>query len=71
MLPFERKQKILDLLKTKKSLSVEGLTKLLYSSPATIRRDLAELSQEGLIRRIRGGATYIENKSVDLPYDFR
>ena len=70
MLPFERKQKILDLLKTKKSLSVEGLTKLLYSSPA-IRRDLAELSQEGLIRRIRGGATYIENKSVDLPYDFR
>ncbi|RBP42249.1 DeoR/GlpR family DNA-binding transcription regulator [Garciella nitratireducens] len=71
MLPFDRKQKILDILKKRKNISVEELVKILYCSPATIRRDLMQLSEEGLIRRIRGGATYIEKKSVDLPYHFR
>ncbi|MBF7097368.1 DeoR/GlpR family DNA-binding transcription regulator [Alkalibacter mobilis] len=71
MLPFERKQKIIEILKSKKNMSVEDLSEYLFSSPATIRRDLTELSEEGLIRRIRGGAAYIDKKAVDLPYDFR
>lgn len=71
MFSFERKQKILNILEKKKFIAVEDLGKMIYCSPATVRRDLSELATEGLIRRIRGGAAYIEEKSVDLPYSFR
>lgn len=71
MLPDQRKQKILDILKDKKHISVQELEKMIYCSPATIRRDFTELAKEGLIRRIRGGATYIGKQSIDLPYHFR
>ena len=37
-------------------VSVENLVSTLQTSPATVRRDLRRLEQEGLLRRDHGGA---------------
>ena len=45
MLKKERQQKILDIIKEKQYASVSTLSKLLYASLPTIRRDLTELQK--------------------------
>ena len=66
----ERKKEIYDLLCDKKSLSVSALSKLLYVSEMTIRRDLTELEAQGYIKRYRGGAVIAAEDSI-LPVDSR
>lgn len=56
----ERFSQILEYLKIKKSASVEELSKMLYVSVATIRRDLTELQKRGQINRSHGGAILME-----------
>ena len=55
MLLSQRKQEIMELLKEKRSISVQALIELLPVSPATIRRYIVSLEKDGLIRRPRGG----------------
>ena len=45
MLPLERQNKILEILAEKQAASVEELCHMLYSSGATIRRDLQDLEK--------------------------
>ncbi len=52
---------ILDEIKSDKVTSVEALIEKTGGSPATIRRDLTELQKLGRLRRVRGGATRLEN----------
>lgn len=56
MIPEDRLKKILTLIEEKHSISVNELKDQLYVSAATIRRDLAELSQRGMVVRSFGGA---------------
>ena len=51
MLPFERQNRILEILSERQAVSVEELCHTLYSSGATIRRDLHILESNGLIHR--------------------
>jgi DeoR family transcriptional regulator of aga operon len=55
-----RAQLILQQLLRAGEISVDNLAKRLKVSPATIRRDLAELEQRGLLRRSHGGAVPIQ-----------
>lgn len=55
MYTIEREEKILDILQSKGSISVEELCRLLYVSPSTIRRDLGAMERKGLVRRTFGG----------------
>lgn len=71
MLPLQRQNDILDILSKKHVASVEELCELLYSSGATIRRDLKKLEAEGLIRRTHGGAAYIESATSEFPLILR
>lgn len=57
----ERKKKILAALDETESLSVFELAEILESSPATIRRDLGDIAEEGLLIRTHGGAMKLEN----------
>ncbi len=50
-----RHRRILDFLAARKEATVEELTGLLDVSPATVRRDMAELAGLGLAKRLRGG----------------
>ncbi len=56
LLTIERRRKMLDLINIHKTASVADIMAWLGTSPATIRRDLVWLAQQGLIVRTRGGA---------------
>ncbi len=71
MFPVERRKAILDLLDKHSSVSVEELSKMLYTGEATIRRDLDKMAREGVITRTHGGAVRLQSENIDYPYAFR
>lgn len=54
MYDIERQNKILEILREKKSVSVNKLAEMLFASGATIRRDLSKMEQKGLVIRTFG-----------------
>ena len=52
----ERQKEILEILYQKGRVSVTELSKTLFVSEMTVRRDLAEMEKGGFLRRYRGGA---------------
>lgn len=56
----EREKQILEILLKEKKVSVKQLVEMLYTSQASIRRDLASLEKQNLIKRIHGGAVLEE-----------
>lgn len=52
----ERRKQILEILLKEKRVFVKDLSKRLYISEPSIRRDLAELEGENLLKRVHGGA---------------
>ena len=52
----ERQKEILELLYKEGKVSVAKLSKTLFVSQMTIRRDLADMEKSGFLRRYRGGA---------------
>ena len=67
MLNKERQSEILKYLHLNQMASVRKLTKILYVSEATIRRDLNELEKDGQIKKIYGGATVIFDSDKQIP----
>jgi DeoR family fructose operon transcriptional repressor len=67
MFNIERQEKILDILRTKKSVTVHKLAEMVYASESTIRRDLTELEKSGRIRRTFGGAVLEETLTKEVP----
>jgi len=52
----ERQKEILEILYQKGRVSVAELSKTLYVTEMTVRRDLTEMEKGGFLRRYRGGA---------------
>ncbi len=52
----DREKQILEILLKEKKVNVKDLAGRLYSSEPSIRRDLANLQKQNLIRRVHGGA---------------
>ena len=71
MLISERYAQILEILETEEYVSAHKLSKMLFVSLPTIRRDLAELSRRNQIVRTRGGATKIHGDHTVMPLNFR
>jgi DeoR/GlpR family transcriptional regulator of sugar metabolism len=59
MLTAERRQYILNLLRRDKKVLSSELSTVLKVSEDTIRRDLRELSESGLLQRVHGGALLV------------
>lgn len=59
----DRLEKILEIVKKQQSVDLKTLTKLLYASEATIRRDLCRLEKQGLILRSHGKAINIQHNA--------
>ena len=59
---FKRQQRILHLLQENTEMSVEDLSKDLEVSEITIRRDLQQFEDQGVIERFYGGARYLSGK---------
>lgn len=67
MLPDERRQRMLDVLRQRRSASIAELAEALDMSASTINRDLSVLAAEGWLRRVRGGASITTGLSADPP----
>lgn len=71
MISYKRQEEILKYLSEHKSADIEELSKKIYCSPSTVRRDLNILQDEGKVRRTRGGVILIEQDLFELPYHSR
>ena len=68
MLQVERQDQIIQLLRQKDALRVGQIAKALYTSEATVRRDLAAMEASGLVRRVYGGVVL---EKQNMPIDVR
>lgn len=59
MLPDQRRELVLDVIKNRGIVSLQELTESVDASESTVRRDLEHLDGIGQIRRTRGGAAYV------------
>lgn len=67
----ERRRKILELIEQDGQVSVAQIVALFDVSDMTVRRDLADLEREGLLRRVHGGAMSSLGRSYEPPYLLR
>lgn len=63
----DRQETIYKLLNRQGSVSVSLLKREVYASEATLRRDLRQMEQEGLLIRTWGGAVATGGRSIDPP----
>jgi DeoR/GlpR family transcriptional regulator of sugar metabolism len=71
MLPRQRKRKIIEMVTERNGQSVDELATDLEVSEATIRRDLRQLAEEGLVERSHGGAVPVKSVGNERPYGQR
>ncbi len=65
MITFERRQRLVELLRQQPGIRVPELARALDVSEGTVRNDLTHLEQTGALTRVRGGA--VVRKEVALP----
>ena len=65
MLTEERQAEIMRIVNMHGAVSVQELVNYLDISESTVRRDLAALDEEGLLRRVHGGATSLKEGAYD------
>jgi len=70
MYNIERKALIVDILEKRNAVSVAELAKMLKFSNETVRRDLRELEQDGMIRRTHGGAVFEQPNNAASEHSF-
>ena len=68
MLPLERHQRISDILSENGIVQVSRLAEDFGVSELTIRRDLDQMEDEGLLKRTHGGATILRNMNAEPHY---
>jgi DeoR/GlpR family transcriptional regulator of sugar metabolism len=63
-----RHEQILRLLSTQKTVTINALIDTLHTSIETIRRDLKDLEEQGLLKRVYGGATAVNATGAEPAY---
>ncbi len=71
MLQYERQQAVINFLKSHHTATIHTLAKHLYTSEASIRRDIAALEAAGLVVKIYGGVVLPEHKNEVVPVELR
>lgn len=66
----DRKSKILNILREKKSVRILDLSKQLRVSRETVRKDITEMEEEGLLKKTYGGAV-LDEANTETDYDRR
>ncbi len=67
----QRAQLILQLLDARGQVTIADLSARFAVSDMTLRRDLAQLERDGLLRRVHGGATRTHSGSFEPPFAMR
>ncbi|OOF66267.1 HTH-type transcriptional regulator UlaR [Rodentibacter sp. Ppn85] len=63
-----RHRRLLQLLLEKKALSTTEIVEQFEISPATARRDINKLAQQGRLKKVRNGAESIQSSPIDYQY---
>ncbi len=71
MLQYERQKSILDYLEQNRSSNVRELSKVVFASEASVRRDLEVLEHKGLIKRVYGGVLLSKYQNSVTPAHIR
>lgn len=71
MYKCEREDEILALLHETEYATVEYLSRKMNISPSSIRRDLKNLEERGLVKRSYGGVKIAESSGRRIPFDLR
>lgn len=71
MLQYERQQAVMDYLKLHHTATIQAIAKHLYTSEASIRRDVATLEAAGLVVKVYGGVVLPEHKNEVVPVELR
>ena len=71
MLQYERQQAVMDYLKLHHTATIQAIAKHLYTSEASIRRDIAALEAAGLVVKVYGGVVLPEHKNEVVPVELR
>lgn len=71
MYSTERRQEILTLITKRSRVSVDHLAHHFGVSHSSIRRDLSQLHEDGLITRTYGGAVAVNGIATETPFDER
>lgn len=61
----ERQEKIFSILVEKPKVTVKELSSLLRVSEVTIRKDLAQMDRDGVLKRMHGGAAQVSSDSIE------
>ena len=64
----ERRRQIVELLSSEGRVRVEELARRFDVSVVTIRKDLVELEDRGLLQRTHGGAVYVHKSRFSLSF---
>lgn len=67
MIPEERREKIIDFLKIRKTASISEVSNEFEISDITVRRDLDILSKRGVIKKVYGGAATLSHSIHNEP----
>src|SRR5687767_2448661 len=67
MLIVDRQERVLEILRQRKTAQLEELARELDVSASTIRRDLEQLESRGLVERTHGGAVYRGGAAASPP----
>lgn len=65
MLTTERHQIILSILKEQGTIKLQELVDQFQASESTIRRDLVQLEEMKLLKRVHGGASLLQRKGLE------
>ena len=71
MIKNERQNQIYEILNGRSFVSVQELSKQLYISESSIRRDLREMEKKRIVKRSHGGAQLIKAKTNVVDFDAR
>ena len=71
MIQFERQQKIVDYLTKTNVAKIAELAKHLYTSEASVRRDIAFLEAEGIVTKVYGGVILSQYQNEVQPAQIR
>ena len=71
MANLQRQEEILEYLRKKRFASIAELSEILYTSQATIRRDVEKLAAFGAVKSVYGGVVLAEYENMPVPIFFR
>ena len=71
MLVYERQQQIVKYLKEKRFATIKELSGVVWSSEASVRRDIKALEAKGYVKQIYGGVMLPENDNTVVPVVLR